>query len=154
MKTKSSYTKYKDPYSYTGFLIWIIGNILSQDIEDSETKNHKVIFSHFMVLASLFWLLETKKKVNQRNLAMYTHLREITISTIIKKLHIQKYVSVITDNSDKRSKIITITEKGLRFLIETLDSINQKEKRLKKKELSGLAEKLTFLLQELSGKHI
>lgn len=143
-------SKYNEPYQYTGFLIWVIGNILSQNIEEVFSGNKKMLFSHFMVLASLFWLLEIKEKVNQRTLATYTHLREITISTIIKKLVTEKYISVITDKDDKRSKSLLITKKGMDILVSLLDQVIEKESKLKKPELSGLNKKLTILLKMVS----
>jgi DNA-binding MarR family transcriptional regulator len=143
-------SKYKEPYKYTGFLIWVIGNVLSQNTEDVFAGNKKILFNHFMVLASLFWLLEAKGRVNQRTLATYTHLREITISTIIKKLVVEKYVSVVVDKDDRRSKSLLITEKGLTVLTSLLDQIVEKEDKLKTPELSGLNNKLTSLLKMVS----
>lgn len=145
--------KYKEPYEYTGFLVWVIGNVLSQSVEESFSGKKKILFSHFMVLASLFWLLESKEKVNQRMLATYTHLREITISTIIKKLVADKYVSVVADEEDRRSKLLHVTERGMTLLLEMLDVVIEKEGRLATKKLSGLQAKLTLLLKAVSQGH-
>jgi DNA-binding MarR family transcriptional regulator len=153
MIKKEKGCNYKDPYKYTGFLVWVIGNMLTKSVEESHVNSKKMLFSNFMVLASLSWLLADKKKVNQRTLASYTHLREITISTIVKKLNTQNYITVVVDDEDKRSKSLLLTNKGESFLVEMLDEITKKEELLQTKKLSGLQEKLTSLLHMLSGGH-
>jgi DNA-binding MarR family transcriptional regulator len=150
----STMSNYKEPYHYTGFLVWVIGNILSENFERSHVNKHKMLSNHFMVLASLFWLLKVKEKVNQRTLASYTHLREITVSTIVKKLALKKYVTIVVDKTDKRSKSLMLTETGLHVLVELLDDVTKREQQSNIKALSGLQEKLTILLKTVSQGHI
>ena len=145
--------KYQDPYQYIGFLIWVIGNIFGQSMDSSSANKDKMLFSNFMVLAALFWLLSEKKSVNQRALAKYIHLREITVSTIIKKLTEQGYVSIAIDKLDKRSKSLQITAKGVGFLRTMLDDVVEKESKLNGKGLDSLKHGLKMLLRDISHEH-
>lgn len=139
----------KDPYSYTGFLVWVIGNILSQSIEGATANKDKLLFNHFMVLASLFWLSCSEKKVNQRRLATYTHMREITVSTIVKKLEKSGYVAVDVDEDDKRSKLLSVTEYGTTTFMSMIEDVVQRERRI---DSPGLQKKLAALLKNISNR--
>jgi len=146
--------KYQDPYQYIGFLVWVIGNIFGQSMDNSSANKDKILFSNFMVLAALYWLLNEKDNIiNQRTLAKYTHLREITVSTIIKKLTKQGYVAISIDKSDKRSKSLLITSKGVNFLRAMLDDVIEKEAKINKNGLSSLKQGLAMLLKEVSNEH-
>lgn len=139
----------KDPYSYTGFLIWVMGNILSQSIEGAAANKDNLPFNHFMVLASLFWLSCSEKKVNQRRLATYMHMREITVSTIMKKLEKKGYVSVDVDEDDKRSKLLSVTEYGTTTFMGMIEDVVRRERRI---DSPGLQKKLASLLKSVSNR--
>ena len=141
--------KYQDPYSYIGYLVWAINNILSYSIESLPANKHRLSYNHFMMLTSLYWLTETRKPVNQRDLAFFTHIPQITVSTTVKKLVEKGYIDVRTSPTDKRANLLSLTPSGQVLLKGMLDEIIQKEAQLKSSENGDLHKMLNVLLSGL-----
>ena len=141
--------KYQNPYSYIGYLVWAVNNILSQSIESLPENKHRLSYNHFMLLTSLYWLTETRKTVNQRDLAVFSHMPQITVSTTVKKLAEKGYLTVRTSPLDKRSRLLTLTSSGLALLKGMLNESIKKETQLKASKKGDLHDMLGVLLQSL-----
>ncbi|MEI6462452.1 MAG: winged helix DNA-binding protein [bacterium] len=143
--------KYKDPYSYIGFIIWTLENITSSAMEDYYTGKRKIPYSYIMVLSSLYWLMTKRESINQKDLANYTHMKEITISVIIRKLNKLGLVEIIKDKEDMRAKKIKVSKKGAEVLTGFLDIVVEVEKNIQSKT-PELMTNLKQLKDELSFK--
>lgn len=141
--------QYKNPYEYVGFLVWILNNIMSNAISAKYKTSERLSPVHLMVLAALYWRVSCEKDINQKDFAVFTAMKETTISVILRKLHALKLVDLRSDEKDKRAKIVTVTKRGEKVVVDFLDIAVALEKKI-----SGISSEsrlsLRNLIRELS----
>jgi DNA-binding MarR family transcriptional regulator len=135
----------KKPEEYFGFVIWNLNNKLQSEIEEI-LGDKDVLYNHFMVLAALIYLKSIKKEpVNQKQLASYTKMREITISTIVRKLDRFGLLKIKKDKKDARSRMLLVTKKGADFFIRIITFIDDLDRTYNNRQTDLLRKKLLEL---------
>lgn len=143
---------YQDPHTYIGFLVWTLTNIMSNAMTDTYKTPEKLCFSHLMVLSSLYWKMNENKNTNQKDLANFMYMKEVTTSVILRKLYSMKLVDFLVDKKDKRAKLVKLTSRGEELIEGFLDLATSFEGKIS----SGSPQLLTglkALIQELSYRH-
>ncbi|MEK7089105.1 MAG: winged helix DNA-binding protein [Patescibacteria group bacterium] len=144
--------KYKNPYTYVGYLVWTLNNIMSNAMADNYKGAEKLPFSHMMVLSSLYWQMCKEKNINQKDLANFTHMKEITISVTLRKLHTLKLIDFEQDKKDKRAKIVKINKNGEKLIRDFLNVAIAFDKKISTRSPEFMFS-LRTLVEELSYRH-
>ena len=126
LQTKIKLPDIPNPNSYAGFLFWQKSNSWEKYI-NSILKQFKLNQAEYLHLVSLFWLQNNQPQVVQADLAQYTGVTSMGTSKILVKLEKLDFISRFTGD-DSRSKAVTVTQNGLKVLMETANEIGKADK--------------------------
>ncbi len=131
-------------YQEIGFLIKVISERM-KTIGDNDLKEHDLTFSQMQVLV----VLERHEgTIAQKEIEKILDVSHPTIVGLINRLEDKGFVSSRTDETDRRSKIVYLTDKA-RALGKTMrEARNQAEKEL----LNGLSDEEQTTLNSLLRK--
>ena len=98
-------------------------------------KETDAIYSEFAKMSGLsdcaFWLMyslcEANGKLTQREICGQWTMSKQTVNSALKSLEKNCYITLTSSEIDKRSKYITLTEKGFKFVHENIDIVFEVE---------------------------
>lgn len=122
-------------------LIWKVQGLKSQGFKDISLSSIK---------SAIFLTLIFDKGVSQSMIVNKMAVAKQTINNIIMELYEKGYVKTITDKSDKRLKILVLTEKGNEYAKTYLNPIIELDKKLFDKLGKDKIRKMTDDLSELA----
>ena len=133
-----------------GFLI----NALSLNIKhqmDIRLKPYDLTVHQFGILLNIY----KKGPLTQKEIAQQTSGDEPTTTRLMKRLEIKGYIKRLTDQGDKRKKLVSLSEKGIELLQEILpnaQAVNQEvTKDLNKDDKKILLELLNRVLKSANN---
>ena len=113
---------------------------------------YRSLSAAFGISECAFWILYVLRSnialLTQRDLCEYLYQPKQSVNTGIKKLLDFEYIT-FSYGDDKRSKYISLTDKGKNFCSNTIDKVIEAEK----KALTGLTEKEREMLFNLFYKY-
>ncbi len=71
-----------------------------------------LVLSHGNVLLNL----KDTREMNYRELSKRANKSPQTMTTLVRKLQKEEYISIKVDTKDKRNKLVSLTEKGEKFI--------------------------------------
>jgi len=138
---KESNFSVKDADESTGFLLWQVNTLWQREIK-SALEPYSLSHSGFVILASLLWFQEQEIEVTQTTIIEHTKLDKMTVSNSLKTLQKNDFVHRYEHPNDTRAKSISLSEKGMKLAIETLQIVenidNHFFSKLEKAELELL----------------
>jgi len=101
-----------EPETYPGYLLWQASNIWNRNMKEY-FKNFGITHLQFVVLSSLFYLLQNKNNtLNQKQIAHQARLDVTMTSDELRILESKKLIIRVKNPQDKRHNSIKITRKG------------------------------------------
>ena len=140
---KTTPFKVKEADHSLGFLLWKTTTVWQRLIKKA-LEPFEVSHAQFVLMASLLWFEIQKKKLTQVDLIDLSKLDKMTVSSSLKKLSAQNFVSRKESEEDTRAKIVSLTTKGRNLakkLVPLVEEVDQKFfSELKKNERKELCE--------------
>lgn len=78
----------------------------------------------------VLYIINAHEPITQREIADCTGLSKQTVSTVMRTLKDEEYVSLSTGESDKREKNVHLTPKGKEYIQEVLSPLYELENRV------------------------
>lgn len=125
---KKSAFGFKVPEDSPGFLLWQT-TVTWQRLIKKALDNFGISHAQFVIMAITLWLEEHHQDPTQVAIARLSKLDKMTISTSLKKLAIQGYISRKESQKDTRAKWVHLTPQGKSFVsklipvVERIDAV-------------------------------
>lgn len=126
LQDRKSTFGFETPEESPGFLLWQT-TITWQRLIKKALDGHDISHAQFVIMAVSLWLEEHHQDLTQVAIARLSKLDKMTISTSLKKLAVQGYISRKESQKDTRAKWVSLTPKGktlmstLVLLVEEID---------------------------------
>lgn len=78
----------------------------------------------------VLYAIEAHASITQKDIADYTGLSKQTVSTVMRALKAEGFVSLQAGESDRRDKRVYLTQKGTLYAAEVLSSLHTLEQRV------------------------
>lgn len=102
--------------------VWGQNDALYESWAASQNVNSKQLF--------VLYALDQRDSVTQKMIADYTGLPKQTVNTVIRNLKAEGYVTLSTERSDHREKLVVFTEKGKIYSKNLLTPLYELEHRV------------------------
>lgn len=113
---------FEKPEDNTGYLLWqttMIWQRTMNRILDKIDLTH----TQFVILASLGWLSKSQNGISQKDIAHNSNTDRMMVSKILRTLQKKDYIKRRENEKDTRSKLVSLTEKGIIKLQEALKKV-------------------------------
>ena len=121
--SKSSFG-FEKPEQSPGFLLWQT-TITWQRLIKKALEPYNVSHAQFVVMAILLWFKEHNNQATQGILINWSKLDKMTVSKSLKKLVSQKLVVREENETDTRSKKVSLTHQGKNLIRQLVPIIEQ-----------------------------
>ncbi len=118
LQERKSTFGFETPEESPGFLLWQT-TITWQRLIKKALDGHDISHAQFVIMAVSLWLEEHHQDPTQVAIARLSKLDKMTISTSLKKLVLQGYISRKESQKDTRAKWVSLTPTG-KILMSTL----------------------------------
>lgn len=112
------------PEDSPGFLLWQT-TITWQRLIKKALEPHDVSHAQFVIMALLLWLNEHKHETTQVLIATYSKLDKMTVSSSLKKLARDGFVTRIEHNTDTRAKCVSLTDDGKALMCKLIPIVEK-----------------------------
>lgn len=124
---KSDYNKVRFRIIFYKWGIYMNAKLIAyNNIIKENDKIYRDLTKQLGLPVCAFWILyvlrEAMKTLTQSEICEMLHEPKQTVNSALKKLNLDGYITLSSGN-DRRSKCISLTEKGLRFAAETVDLV-------------------------------
>lgn len=119
---------FEKPEENSGYLLWQTTMIWQRKMNRT-LDEIGLTHTQFVVLASLGWLSKNQKKINQKDIANNSNIDRMMVSKILRTLQSKKFVERRENEEDTRSKLVTLTGKGIIILQEALEKVEMTDKK-------------------------
>src|SRR5665213_3425618 len=102
---------FKKPEQSPGFLLWQT-TITWQRLIKKALEPYDISHAQFVIMAILLWFKEQGNEATQGIIINWSKLDKMTVSKSLKKLVSQKLVTRAENETDTRSKTVSLTHKG------------------------------------------
>ena len=137
----------KEPYEYSGFLLWQASNIWYRHMKNT-LKKSGATFTQFTILMSLIYLSKDKTNINQKQIARHARLDIMMTSDVLKTLERKKLVVRYRNPEDRRHNSLKITQSGINLVLELFNQVYEADIRFFK-VLGDKAKSFTEYLEKL-----
>ncbi|MBX9786985.1 MAG: MarR family winged helix-turn-helix transcriptional regulator [Alphaproteobacteria bacterium] len=108
---KKSVFGFEVPEDSPGFLLWQT-TITWQRLIKKALDSYEISHPQFVIMAVALWLKEHHQDPTQVSIVRLSKLDKMTVSTSLKKLSLQGYVSRKESEKDTRAKWVNLTPQG------------------------------------------
>lgn len=104
-------TRFEGPEESPGFLLWRV-TLAWQRAMRAALAPHDLTHVQFVLLASLWWLVNHGGTPSQQRLAEHAGTDPMMTSQVLRKLADRELISRTTDPADSRAKVLDLTAAG------------------------------------------
>lgn len=108
---------FEKPEDSPGFLLWQT-TITWQRLIKRGLETFDISHSEFVIMALLLWFKAHHFEATQVLIANWSMLDKMTVSKSLKRLSAQEYVTRREHAKDTRAKHVSLTEKGMKLIIQ------------------------------------
>jgi DNA-binding MarR family transcriptional regulator len=126
-------SNFNNPAQSTGFVFWQT-TMTWQRLINRSLSPYKITHMQFVVLAVIYWLSQTKSEINQQDIAKYSKIDKMQISSTLSILEKKELVSRIQGQIDTRVKKITLTKQGLELVQKAIPVVEKTDSEFFSKE--------------------
>lgn len=113
---------FEKPEDNTGYLLWQTTMIWQRQM-NRELDKIGLTHTQFVILASLGWLSKRQNGISQKDIAENSNTDRMMVSKILRTLQLKEFIERRENEKDTRSKLVSLTEKGLIKLQEALKRV-------------------------------
>lgn len=121
---KKSAFGFETPEDSPGFLLWQT-TVTWQRLIKKSLDNHGISHPQFVIMAVTLWLEEHHQDPTQVTITRLSKLDKMTVSTSLKKLVTQGYVSRKESQKDTRAKWVHLTAQGKSFISKLIPIVEK-----------------------------
>ena len=115
---------FEAPEDSPGFLLWQT-TVTWQRLIKKALDNHGISHPQFVIMAVALWLEEHHQDPTQVAIARLSKLDKMTVSTSLKKLVSQGYISRKESQKDTRAKWVHLTPQGKNFISKLIPIVEK-----------------------------
>jgi DNA-binding MarR family transcriptional regulator len=104
-------TRFSGPDESPGFLLWRV-TLAWQRAMRAALAPHDLTHVQFVLLASLWWLVNHGGAPSQQRLAEHAGTDPMMTSQVVRKLDARQLVERAVDPADSRARLLSLTEAG------------------------------------------
>ncbi len=128
MDEKENPFSYKSANDATGFLLWKVHNCWQREIKKS-LKQLDLTHTQFVILAGAYWLSLNQVEVTQVEIARHAQTDVMMTSNVLRILEKKGFVNRAEHKTDTRAKVIHISEKGRKVLVQAVKTVETFDRR-------------------------
>jgi DNA-binding MarR family transcriptional regulator len=113
---------FEKPEDNTGYLLWQTTMIWQREMNRVLDKID-LTHTQFVILASLGWLSQNQSGISQKDIADNSNTDRMMVSKILRTLQQKEFIKRRENEKDTRSKLVSLTEKGIIKLQEALKQV-------------------------------
>jgi DNA-binding MarR family transcriptional regulator len=113
---------FEKPEDNTGYLLWQTTMIWQREMNRVLDKID-LTHTQFVILASLGWLSQNQSGISQKDIADNSNTDRMMVSKILRTLQQKEFLKRRENEKDTRSKLVSLTEKGIIKLQEALKQV-------------------------------
>ena len=132
-------------------LIWQTSNLWQSKIRQL-LKNSNLTFNEYLIIETLYKLNETQENITQQDICKNSSIDRSVVSLKINSLEEKKLLNR-SQPTDKRSYVLTLTDKGI-LIVESLIKSVENQENLMFEKLSSEIFNFTNSLKLILGKKI
>jgi MarR family transcriptional regulator, organic hydroperoxide resistance regulator len=106
----------------TGFLLWQVTKLWQREIK-KELEKYNLTYSEFIFLTGTYWLILNKQIVTHILLSSHVKMNQMRASIDLRRLQNKGLLKQHEHLTDTRSKIITLTDAGLKVIKEVVNAV-------------------------------
>lgn len=114
---------FEKPEDNTGYLLWQTTMIWQRKMNRVLDKID-LTHTQFVILASLGWLSQNQNGISQKDIADNSNTDRMMVSKVLRTLQQKEFIKRRENENDTRSKLVSLTEKGI---IKLQDALKQVE---------------------------
>jgi DNA-binding MarR family transcriptional regulator len=115
-------TRFSGPDESPGFLLWRV-TLAWQRAMRAALAPHDLTHVQFVLLASLWWLVNHSGAPSQQRLAEHAGTDPMMTSQVVRKLAAKQLVEREVDPADSRARSLTLTEAGKALVVKVMKDV-------------------------------